>query len=353
MKTYFDDLAKFESMEIKDNETIMKIFDFDGTLFNSPVPNPRLWDGKTIGRLKGEYKRGGWGWFQNPLTLDSRYIDRNNFIEPTVEEVRKSIADPNSVTVLLTGRTGMYEQQIRSLLDDKGLPFDEYGFKSGERTTMQVKQEFIKNLISKYAPVRVEIWDDRKKHVIRFQEFLDALGMSGVVHSVSVPDAHIKDEELERELVGRLRKDEGMEPRPPKQPKPPKPKKKRKPSYWAAVLNPDSHKLLKNALENEIPKEWVKKIHHMTVALGKPKSDEVKEYMKNVGSQVTLTATEIGKSPDAIAVKVETDVPSDNSIKHITLAVPPGGSPKNSNYITDWEPLERSLVLNAEFIPQF
>jgi hypothetical protein len=352
MKTLFEDLAIFEAAQPTETKPMLKIFDFDGTLFNSPLPNPTLWDRTTYGKLWGDFSHGGYGWFQNTLSLDDKYIDADNFNEPMVEEVKKSLKDPNSITVLLTGRTDAYTNQIKKILNNRGLVFDEYGFKpqsdDSPEHTMNFKLRFIRELIDKYNPSIIELWDDRAKHTKRFDEFLDSVNLNGGVHYIDSPHIYIKDPELEKELVALLIKDPRAGKIIPKHTERQE-VKERKPVYWAVKLEPESIKRLIGVLKSEIPEGWRVFAHHMTIAFGKIKDDNVKEFLdSNIGKSVDLSAVEIGKSPKAMAVKIDSNVPSDNEISHVTIAVSPMGKPVDSNFITDWKKLDQPIQLSGK-----
>jgi hypothetical protein len=267
-----------------------------------------------------------------------------------VEEVRKSMKEPNSITVLLTGRTDAYANQIKKILYTKGLTFDEYGFKPKDDTapehTMNFKLRFIRELIGKYNPSGIELWDDRAKHTKRFDEFLDSVNLNGGVHYIDSPHIYIKDPELEKELVALLIKD----PRAGKIiQKQEQPQKERKPVYWAVKLESESIKRLIEAFKSEIPEGWRVFAHHMTIAFGKIKNNNVKEFLdSNIGKSVDLAAVELGKSPKAMAVRIETNVPTDNEIPHVTVAVSPMGKPVDSNFITDWKKLDQPIQLSGK-----
>lgn len=47
----------------------MYVFDFDGTLFRSPEPNPRLWQGTFIGKLRETPSNKGSAGILLPLRL--------------------------------------------------------------------------------------------------------------------------------------------------------------------------------------------------------------------------------------------------------------------------------------------
>ena len=114
--------------------------------------------------------------------------------------------------------------------------------------------------------------------------------------------------------------------------------------YTAVVLTSESQKLLLNIFEGDIVDGWKTYAHHMTITFGKPLS--VVNAEDKVGEEVSLFVDAIGVSTDAVAVRVD-GFPSTNKIKHITLAVPPGGSPVNSNKIENWEPLDSTIELKG------
>jgi hypothetical protein len=105
-------------------------------------------------------------------------------------------------------------------------------------------------------------------------------------------------------------------------------------SYSAVVLDRVSHNKLLRSIE--IPNDWVIYAHHMTINLGNLKYKQLKSKI------VKLIATEIASNNKVIAVKVVTDVPSKNQIKHITIAVNKsnGGKPVMSNMLTNWKPIQ-------------
>jgi predicted kinase len=93
--------------------------------------------------------------------------------------------------------------------------------------------------------------------------------------------------------------------------------------------------------KKKLSEGWKSFAHHMTISFGKPLEDR-----GVIGKYVNLTATDIGESDMAIAVKVN-GYPSDNDIPHITIAVnvSEGGKPFMSNKITNWSPLGSPISL--------
>ena len=108
--------------------------------------------------------------------------------------------------------------------------------------------------------------------------------------------------------------------------------------YSAIVLDNQSKEKLINAFT--LPYKWQPVAHHMTIGFKEP----VPNHLRNdIGKTVQLLVKEIGISTDAMAVKV-LGYHSSNNIPHITLAIPEGGKPFNSNFITNWKPCSKMIV---------
>ena len=110
-------------------------------------------------------------------------------------------------------------------------------------------------------------------------------------------------------------------------------------SYSCVLLDKVSQNtLLEHKFPIDIPTDWKKFAHHMTITLGelKDKSD--------IGKKVILQVTAVGKSDMAMAVKVN-GFESKNDIPHITLAIEPNdGKPVMSNLITKWQDIKPFIV---------
>lgn len=101
-----------------------------------------------------------------------------------------------------------------------------------------------------------------------------------------------------------------------------------------------------------IPPGWVAKADHMTINLGSAEESPVRN---RIGEHVSLIANKIARDDRVIAVGVDTDVPSKNPVKHITLAVNVvnGGKPMMSNELQNWQaipPIQlRGTIQEFEF----
>ena len=111
-------------------------------------------------------------------------------------------------------------------------------------------------------------------------------------------------------------------------------------TYTAIVLTLDSQNQLKSHFN--IPETWEIICHHMTCNMGLP-NDSIKHWL---GQKVNLIVRTLAKDDLVMAVGVDTDVPSTNNIKHITLAVnrKNGGKPYLSNNLIKWEPVSELFL---------
>ncbi|KAJ3119035.1 hypothetical protein HDU96_003210 [Phlyctochytrium bullatum] len=169
--------------------THIYIFDFDSTLFRSPLPNPDLWAPEVLGTLISDC-----GWFVEPRSLRSPYIpsspDKSWWDLDVIAEVRKAMQQARSsgtaVVALLTGRRhDLFADRIRELcnvFDDKDpLEFDLYFFREGFDplsplflpTTLDFKFAVLDKLLKAFPQIEVvSLWDDRKRHLDLFEKDL-------------------------------------------------------------------------------------------------------------------------------------------------------------------------------------
>lgn len=117
--------------------------------------------------------------------------------------------------------------------------------------------------------------------------------------------------------------------------------------YTAVVLNNISHtKLLQHfAWMWEDEPGWETVAHHMTMNMGSCKE------RKLLGDMVSMSVTAVGECETAIAcaVRLPSEISTDNDIAHITLAVNrgAGGKPVHSNRIKTWEPIEEKFYVSG------
>ncbi|SPO05213.1 related to nucleolar rRNA processing protein GAR1 [Cephalotrichum gorgonifer] len=166
------------------------VYDFDNTLFKTPLPNPALWNGPSIGLLShpDTLTNGGWWHDARILAATGEGMDKEEarafegwWNEKVVDLVRLSMKQKDVLCVLLTGRSEhAFADHIRRICKSKGLEFDMMGLKpaagpQGQRfsSTMHFKQEFLEAIMGTYkSSEEIRIYEDRHRHVKRFREFL-------------------------------------------------------------------------------------------------------------------------------------------------------------------------------------
>ncbi|MHA1948285.1 MAG: hypothetical protein ACW99G_03455 [Candidatus Thorarchaeota archaeon] len=109
--------------------------------------------------------------------------------------------------------------------------------------------------------------------------------------------------------------------------------------YTGVVLNYFDRLKLIAKFRSEIPKGWKIIAHHMTVNMGKAEEGPLEP--QHVGAEVNVYANTVAINDRVMAVGVFSGVPSDNDKKHITIAVAPDASAKESNDLTDWNPIDQ------------
>lgn len=165
------------------------IYDFDNTLFKSPLPNKSLWNTSTFGSLQAEEFLYQGGWWHNPRILaatgegaekEEARAWEGSWNEQMVELVRLSMEESTTLNVLLTGRKeSAFGELIGKMIASKGLEFDMVCLKptvgpAGEQfsSTMHFKQTLLHDIVFTYtAADELRIYEDRVKHVKAFRDF--------------------------------------------------------------------------------------------------------------------------------------------------------------------------------------
>lgn len=201
--------SHFYTNHSTEKPTKLAIFDFDSTLFFSPLLSPTIWHPNLIRVATAESVYGP-GWWRDIRSLDLGPFEeleksawKGFWNEDIVSEARQCISDPDTMTVVLTGRRfHPFHHLIPAMLDSKGLQFDLVGLRADPesvsanhwevmqdkqqlsynltssvfRSTMHFKTCFILNLLHNVPTINhVTMWDDRMYHVRQFREYLDTL----------------------------------------------------------------------------------------------------------------------------------------------------------------------------------
>jgi hypothetical protein len=149
---------------------VLSIFDFDGTLVRSPMPD--------VGRLMYEQKTGvkypHRGWWGRVESLDTTMFDIETIPE-VIKDYKLEIADPANFVVLMTGRQPQFTEIVKTIIESKELKFDDYYFNTGGETC-SVKKFQIMEILKQQPDIKViKLWDDRVAHIPQFKRFFEGL----------------------------------------------------------------------------------------------------------------------------------------------------------------------------------
>lgn len=157
---------------LKENKEFIRkinVFDFDDTIFKSSKV-PEDWNTK---------KQGFWYNALDSLYQSSYENDlESNWISNTVNSIKESMTDPESLTVLCTARLDRSEIkfQINSMLVGKGLVFDNMFFKPQNKkvSNSQYKLDVIKMLLDAYSYTNeLHFWEDKEENLDAVRIFIE------------------------------------------------------------------------------------------------------------------------------------------------------------------------------------
>jgi FMN phosphatase YigB (HAD superfamily) len=162
-------------------KTKLAVFDFDGTLMDTPLPV----DGRKIYKEKTGQEWPYSGWWGQPLSLSDEIFDIQT-IKDVVSDYKKEKSDPNTMVVMLTGRITKLSKYVKELLDKHNLTFDEYHYNNGGSTDF-VKMRIMENILDSNKSIReLELWDDREEHIPTFQSWGDKLVEGGFIDKFNI-----------------------------------------------------------------------------------------------------------------------------------------------------------------------
>ncbi len=144
----------------KGTPTVLNVFDFDGTLMDSPLPETGKEKYKEI-TGKDWPHRGWWG------QIDSLEPFEVKPIEGTKDLYNQYSVIPNSINVLMTNRLAKFEPIVKDKLSGLYI-FDYYDFKNDNREKPERIKEILKNNPSIDT---INIFDDMDEQIERFNRF--------------------------------------------------------------------------------------------------------------------------------------------------------------------------------------
>lgn len=209
----------------------LNIFDFDGTLVRTPcdtADNRKLYlettgipwviDKKLARKLTNKLGRPigmRRGWFGRRETLEPPLVPDPTPPELLNQEVKEAYVNSKSnddaITIILTGRHLGLKHQVFRILGDLGIveierrrvdgqinctimdgsqilllgdqgPFPPRIRLPGE--TFPWKQGIIQQYLDHFDITKVEMWEDRRKHVVAFGEWFDDIDVDATIHYI-------------------------------------------------------------------------------------------------------------------------------------------------------------------------
>ena len=169
------------------NVKTLRVFDFDGTLFNSPL-KPDWWPHR--------------GWWGRPESLAPPLVPAfpnhaDGWWNTRVCGIAKwdPMSGPSDMTILLTGRLrDRFSDRVNELLKQQSFDnfFDEIVLHPGDCSTQDFKLQHMLDLIDRSiregSPFKkVKIWDDKTKHLKYF--YTEIRARYGIIaETIHVPE---------------------------------------------------------------------------------------------------------------------------------------------------------------------
>ncbi|TVY21991.1 Uncharacterized protein LARI1_G000060 [Lachnellula arida] len=364
----------------------LHVYDFDNTLFSSPLPNSKLWNGPTIGFLQSQesFTNGGWWHDSRILAATGEGVEKEEprawegwWNERIVELVELSMQQKDALTVLLTGRN---EDGFGALLErmakSKGLDFDMISLKpktgpNNERfsSTMNFKQNFLENLMETYKFAdEIRLYEDRVRHVKGFREYFQGYnkrqnGVGGkptrgpitaevvqVASGDTLLEPVVEAAEVQRMLndhndhVDRAKRGTRLQ--------------IKKTVFYTGYLinNTDTQKLLTLAnLPPNMPDTEMKFLANNILITPRPAPESILEKVGNMGSKTTWEVTGTAVYENKIWAASVEPVPktkqyyTENPVPIVVLALRKGARPIDAGKIQNWQPVppEKQFVFES------
>ncbi|KAM0162025.1 hypothetical protein ACHAQE_003447 [Botrytis cinerea] len=364
----------------------LHVYDFDNTLFNSPLPNPKLWNGPTIGFLQTQdtFATGGWWHDSRILAATGEGVEKEEprawkgwWNERIVELIQLSMQQKDVLSILLTGRSEAgFSELLKKMLASRGLDTDMIVLKpaAGPRnerfsSTMNFKQCFLESLMETYKGAEeIRIYEDRVRHVKAFRDFFTDYnkrqnGSNGIpsrstiiAEVIQVADgATLLDPVVEAAEVQRLINDHNaaIEARNYGE----RLQIKKTVFYTGYLINnTDTQKLLTLAqLPSNMPDTEAKFLANNVLITPRPCPESILQKVGGMGSKTTWEVTGTAVFENKIWAARVRPVPeskkfyTENPIPVVVLALRKGARPIDAGKIQNWQPVppEKAFVFES------
>lgn len=346
-------------------------------VFNSPLPNPKLWNGPTIGFLQTQetFTNGGWWHDSRILAATGGGVEVEEprawegwWNEQIIQLIKLSMQQKDALTVLLTGRSEVgFGELIKRMVKSKGMEFDMVVLKpkvgpNNQRfsSTMAFKQHFLETLMETYSKAEeIRVYEDRIKHIKGFRDFFTDYnrqqnGMGGkptrgpiTAEVVQVADgATLLDPVVETAEVQRLINDHNLEISKSKRSKRLQIKKT---VFYTGYLiaEADTQKLLTLAnIPSAMPEDGIKFLANNVLITPRPCPNSILEKVGGLGNKLLWEVTGTACFENKIWAAQVRPVPqsakyyTENPIPIVVLALRKGAKPIDAGKIQNWQPVQ-------------
>lgn len=158
----------------KEKITGLDVFDFDGTLVNTELPQTGkiIWAEET----GTPWPHRGWWGREESLSLEVFEQPANPKV---VLDWKDSWADESKMVIMLTGRMPKLSNHVEAILQKHNLKFDRYLYNYGGRT-LENKLDQMSKILKEFPTIKtLRMWDDRDEHVPTFKQWGNGLVENG------------------------------------------------------------------------------------------------------------------------------------------------------------------------------
>ncbi|KAL5000182.1 hypothetical protein BDV10DRAFT_162813 [Aspergillus recurvatus] len=371
------------------------VYDFDNTLFLSPLPNPQLWNGPSIGFLQAyeSFANGGWWHDPNLLSATGDGIEKEEprawkgwWNERIVQLVELSMKQKDAITVLLTGRSEAgFSDIVKRMVNSRHLEFDLICLKpevgpNGQRfpSTMDFKQNFLSDIILTYEQAdEIRVYEDRPKHVKGFRDFFEALNrnfqtmngpdsrkpINAEVIQVAEGSAYLSPV-IEAAEVQRMINSHNVANRNPALNVAKSPYGRlsiKRTTYFTGYLitNTDSDRLIRQILNPLLPhgladSNDLKYMANSILITPRPANRSILDKVGGIGKKLSWVVTATGVFENRVWAARLQPVPStekyhtENRVPFVVLAVRKGARPVEASKIHNWHPVPSDKAIGIE-----
>ncbi len=356
----------------------LHVYDFDNTLFMSPLPNPKLWTAQTVGFLQTQecFLNGGWWHDQRILEATGEGIEKEEprawegwWNEQLVSLVELSIQQKDALTILLTGRgEHNFADLIKRIAASKKLSFDMICLKpqAGPNnqkfgSTMMYKQAILKDLVHTYKDAdEIRVYEDRPKHTKSFRDFFETFNkmllsptaptprkpitaeVIQVADAVTTLDPVVETAEVQRMInnhnaaISSRASYRGI-----------RYEIKRTVFFTGYLISSvDTARLLTLVnLPSGMPESEVKLLANSILITPRPCESSILERVGGIGYKQTWQVTGIAVYESKVWAARVAPIPpnstfhTDNPVPLVVLALLKGGRPVDANRIQNWQPV--------------